>query len=1076
MRFPLLLAICCLSSVPAAAPADTLRSDFTRLPETVTKPWCYYYWIDDDVSKAGITKDLEAMRAAGIGTALIGNINPAGRDGKVPMLSEAWWDAMVHAVREGNRLGVDIGVFNCPGWSQSGGPWVDAERAMQYLVHTEARVSGGGKVRLTLPPAHPAMHDLHTIAFPAIPEEGRTLAGRAGRVSTTPVVFDARPLFDGDTATRVAFPRGRPTVSIGIDLEAALSPQGLRIHAASPFRAEATLFALVGGAERPLATFRVDRSNPSLITGPIPYGPVAVSLPGLRAEAFRIEFRDIKAPGPVLLSEIALTEAPVLERYVEKQLGRMHPTPLPLWNSYVWDPQREVGNRSLMVDTRQVVDLSGQVSAGGVLDWEAPAGEWTVMRVGMAPTGVRNHPAAPAATGFEVDKLDRDKVRAHFDNFVGALRQRIPEASRAALKYVVIDSYEVGSQNWSANYREHFRTRYGYDPLPYLPVLSGRVVGGTVASERFLWDLRRLVADDVADAYVGGLSASAHAAGMRLWLENYGHWGFPGEFLRYGGRSDLVSGEFWNEGTLGDIECKAASSAAHTYGKPMVSAEGFTASQYSFLRHPAMLKKRGDWSFTEGINHLVLHVYIHQPDDGRRPGSNAWFSTEFNRHNTWFGKMRGWTDYLRRCQLMLQQGRYAADVCYYIGEDAPIMTGGRVPEIPKGYAYDYVNAEVLLERMEVRDGRLTLPDGMSYGMMVLPPVRTMRPEVARRLLALVRAGARVFGSRPERSPSLQGQPAADRELLRIADTLWGNLYSRSGSHRVGMGTVFTGDALATAMLSSGLAPDVVLPEGCPLLWTHRSSEGREIFFLTNTSDREVACRPDFRVTGRQPQLWDPMTGETRMLRQYDSAGGRTQVTVRLEGHQSAFLVFESHPEASVPPGHPENFPQRRPIAAVDGPWSVRFTDMAGARPAPRRMEALQDLSTSADSAVAYLAGQVTYTTTFPRPAAIRPGEPVYLNLGEVAVMASVKVNGRSAGITWMRPQVLRVDPLLKPGVNTLEVEVSNLWRNRMMREKRLPADRRSLHWLYDDIVPTEKLHPSGLLGPVRLEGYVLPPA
>lgn len=1069
MRAPILAALCCLSMALPTPPVDTLRSDFTRLPETVTKPWCYYYWINDDVSKAGITKDLEAMRAAGIGTALIGNINPAGKDGKLPMLSEAWWDAMVHAVTEGARLGVDIGVFNCPGWSQSGGPWVDADKAMQHIVYAEARVKGGGKVRLSLPVPKEGFRDLHTLAFPSIPAEGRTLVGREGSVSTAPVGFDARAIFDGDTSTSVALPAGKSQVSVTISLKEGFSPKGLRVHASAAMRADVTVYGMIGGAERPLTSFVFDRSNPSLITGPIPFGPVAVSLPGLRAEALRVEFRNIKAPGKVLISELAFTEAPLLERYVEKQLGRMHPTPLPNWNSYIWEPQSDIHDRSLMVDTQRIVEVGGRYAADGSLEWEAPPGEWTILRMGMAPTGVHNHPAAPAATGYEVDKLDREKVKDHFNRFVGELRRRIPEESRSALKYVVMDSYEVGSQNWNQGYRQRFIRRYGYDPLPYLPVLSGRIVGGTAASDRFLWDLRRLVADDVADEYVGGLSASAHEAGMRLWLENYGHWGFPGEFLRYGGRSDLVSGEFWNEGTLGDIECKAASSAAHTYGKPMVSAEAFTASQYSFLRHPALLKKRGDWSFTEGVNHLVLHVYIHQPDDTRRPGTNAWFSTEFNRHNTWFGMARGWTDYLRRCQLMLQQGRYAADVCYYIGEDAPIMTGGRVPEIPKGFSYDYVNAEVLLERMTVRDGRLTLPDGMSYGLMVLPPVRTMRPEVARKLLSLVRAGARIFGPRPERSPSQQGQPLADWELSRTVDTLWGRLFSRTGMQPVGAGMVFTGDSLEPAIKACGLQPDVSLPEGCPLLWTHRSTERREIYFLTNTSAGEVACRPSFRISGPKPQLWDPMTGETRWLREYETADGRTQVPVRLEAHQSCFIVFESDPDPAIDTGYAVNFPRRMPMATLSKPWSVSFTDMADAKPAPQTLDSLRDLIESADSAVVYLAGRARYKTSFQQPATRKPGEPVYLNLGEVAVMASVRVNGQMAGISWMPPHVLRIDPFLKPGVNTLEVEVSNQWRNRMMREKRLPADRRTLYWIHDDIVPTEKLHPSGLIGPVTLE-------
>ena len=368
-----------------------------------------------------------------------------------------------------------------------------------------------------------------------------------------------------------------------------------------------------------------------------------------------------------------------LERFVEKQLGKMHPTPLPMWDTYLWPQQAEPDAPQLAVPPGEVVDLSDRLAADGTLRWDVPAGEWVILRTGMTPTGTKNAPASPEGQGLEVDKMNRQAAQTHFDAFIGQLLKRMPASERTAFKHVVADSYEMGSQNWTDGFGELFRERYGYDARRWLPVLTGRIVGSADQSNRFLWDLRRLVADRVAMDYVGGLRDVCHQHGLKLWLENYGHWGFPAEFLQYGGQADHISGEFWATGELGSIELRAASSASHIYGMPITSAEAFTGGPF-FVSTPWSLKRRGDWAVTEGINHFVLHVYIHQPSEDRRPGVNAWFGTEFNRHNTWFESSGTWIEYLRRSHFLLQQGRHVADVAYFIGEDAPKMTGVRQPE------------------------------------------------------------------------------------------------------------------------------------------------------------------------------------------------------------------------------------------------------------------------------------------------------------------------------------------------------------------------------------------------------------
>ncbi|MBP7937767.1 MAG: hypothetical protein KA354_24270, partial [Phycisphaerae bacterium] len=578
-----------------------------------------------------------------------------------------------------------------------------------------------------------------------------------------------------------------------------------------------------------------------------------------------------------------------LESYVEKQLGKMHPTPLPMWDTYLWNTQPEPGRPELVVPIHGVTDVSRHLRPDGSLSWEVPDGEWIILRIGMTPTGTRNAPASPEGQGLEIDKMNRRAAETHFRAFIGRVLDRIPAADRQAFRTVVADSYEMGSQNWTDGFAEVFRDRYGYDPIPWLPVLTGRLLGSADQSERFLWDLRRLVADHIAQDYVGGLRDLCHAHGLQLWLENYGHWGFPGEFLQYGGQSDRIGGEYWVDGDLGSIECRAASSAANTYGKPVVSAESFTGGP-PFRNSPSALKARGDWSFCEGVNHLVLHVYIQQPWEDRVPGINAWFGTEFNRHNTWFNASRTWIDYLRRCCFLLQQGTRVADVAYFIGEDTPKMTGLRKPELPPGHDFDYINAEVILDKCAAKDGRIVLPHGTSYRLLVLPELPTMRPAVVRKIAELVQAGATVLGPPPTRSPSMAGFPQCDADVRRVAAELWGNGdFQRPGERRAGQGRIIWGRTLQDIFTGTGLRSDFA--SGTRLRFTHRATQEGDIYFVANPRAEAVATTAAFRVTGRTPELWWPDSGRIERPAVYDDDGQCTRVAVHLGPHGSVFVVF-----------------------------------------------------------------------------------------------------------------------------------------------------------------------------------------
>ncbi|HEU4607651.1 MAG TPA: glycosyl hydrolase, partial [Chitinophagaceae bacterium] len=522
---------------------------------------------------------------------------------------------------------------------------------------------------------------------------------------------------------------------------------------------------------------------------------------------------------------------PRVESYSEKTLAKMHQTPLPMWDDYQWRRQPEVGSKKTIVDASKVIDITKYMSPDGTLSWNVPKGNWVILRTGMTVTGTVNSPASPEATGYEVDKMSKIHVEKHFNSYLGEIIKRIPAADRKCFKVVVEDSYETGGQNFTDDFLSAFKARYHYDPIPYLPVYNGIVVNSELSSDRFLWDMRRLVADKVAYDYVGGLREVSHKNGLTTWLENYGHWGFPSEFLMYGGQSDEIGGEFWSEGELGNIECRAASSCGHIYGKLKISAESNTCGGKAFSRYPAIIKQRGDRFFAEGINNTLLHVYISQPYEDKNPGMNAWFGNEFNRKNTWFSQIDSYLTYLKRVNFMLQQGKNVADVAYFIGEDAPKMTGVTDPALPIGYQFDYMNAEVIEKYMSVRDRLITLTGGAQYKLLVLPKMQTMRPEVLQKIEQLVKDGAVILGPAPLRSPSLQGQPATDKKLKSLAATLWGAVDGKKIKYRrYGKGMVLDGMSMIEALALINCIPDCKLPEDSTVVFGHRQMQDGDIYF------------------------------------------------------------------------------------------------------------------------------------------------------------------------------------------------------------------------------------------------------
>ena len=1010
-----------------------VESGFLDVPDSI-RVGCYWYWIADNISKEGVIKDLYAMKKAGITRAYIGNIGLSGTPfGKVKIFTPQWWDILHAALKTASKLDIEIGLFNSPGWSQSGGPWVKPSQSMRYLASIDTIVNGMQKIKWKLPVISDSSQLVKILAYPTKKEiysKSFALKGYNSKADTIDMMLDR------DAVIRSFFFTTRNYIWTNAELQ-----------------------AQVGNTFKTVRKFVIDRTKFQKLVGFDPYAPVALSLPGVRSSKFRLILsKPFQSHGDVE-AVVKLSSDQVVERYPEKSLAKMFQRPNPMWDAYMWPRLNWSHEKSPdVVNVDDVRDISAFLTSDSIVSWEAPKGRWTISAFLMKPTGITNNPATPDATGLEVDKMSKKHVADHFKAFLGEMLHRIPEEDRKSFRIAVLDSYEAGGQNWTDDMKERFERVYGYDPDPYLPVLDGVVVGNEDMSSRFLWDLRRLIADRIAKDYVGGLTEISHRYGLTTWLENYGHWGFPAEFLQYGGQSDEVGGEFWGTGDLGEIENRAASSSAHIYGKNRVWAESFTSRGPNFTHYPLELKQRIDKFFTQGINATILHVYIHQPYEDKTPGISAWFGSDFQRKNTWFGQLDLFTNYIRRANWMLQQGTYVADVAYFIGEDAPKMTGAKDdPALPYGYSFDYINAEVLLQKARVDNGYLVVPGGIKYKLLILPDEMSMRPEVLKKLSEFVKDGLAIYGNTPTYSPSLSNYPDADKEVSLLGQKMF-------ASNKFGKGSVYRRSvSINYALKDLGIKPDFYTSSDS-ILFIHRSLNDGEIYFLSNQSSKKANFEGSFRVKGGlKPELWNAITGEIRALPDFKLVDSRTVVPLQLDSNGSAFIVFRHRSRLGT---SVSNFPKEQRLITLNHAWRLKFQKDRRGPVNEVQLSSLIDWKDSPNDSIKYFSGEVTYKNVF--NVGSLPKGTLYLDLGNVMVMAKVRLNGKEIGGVWTTPYRLNITKSLKVGSNELEITVVNNWRNRLIGDQHMPPDKRGTWTTVNPWKKDSPLQPSGLLGPVEI--------
>ncbi len=1069
--------------------------------------------MNGNITEEGIKLDLEWMKRVGIGG--LQNFDaalatPKVVDKRLVYMTPEWKEAFRYAVEMADKLGLEVAIASSPGWSETGGPWVKPEQAMKKLVWTETSVPAGKTFSGTLPKPSSV-----TGPFQAVPyREDLPLPGAEEK---TP------PQFYSDAAVvayRLPGPgdanTGRPTITSSAGpIDASMLDdgdlvKGVKIPISSgdeggwlryEYSVPRTLYAVT--LSRPIVglfmpapplAFRFESSNDGQAFQAVtdfPFTRVAqqtVSFPPVSARYFRLKIEkaalaaaaDAFEPAPGVdfgffgammaspetdaeINEFVLHGSPRVNRFEEKAA-------FGLVNDYYAISSPPLSSKEVVAPA-DVVDLTTRMKADGSIEWTVPEGEWKILRLGYSLTGTTNHPATAEATGLEVDKLDAKAVKEYIDTYLGTYAGALgPQPfGHHGVKALLTDSIEVGAYNWTPDLLAQFKRLRGYDPTPFLPALTGVVIGSSEMSDEFLWDFRRTLAQLTAQSHYGRIAKSAHERGLTYYGESLeGTRVSIGDDMEMRQNADIPMSAMWTfspaRGPRSNyvIDIRGAASVAHVYGQNLVAAESMTSALVPWGFSPRNLKPIIDLEFALGVNRPVIHTSVHQPLVDKKPGLSLMiFGQYFNRNETWAEQAKPWVTYIARNAYLLQQGKFNADVAYFYGEEAPLAglygEGRSLPEdLPIGYGFDFVNSDVVLHRLSATNGVIQTPSGMHYRVLYLGgSSREMTLPVLRKLRDLVKAGAVVIGDRPTGSPSLADNPA---EFAAVADELWGK--------KIGTGKIVPGKNTNQVLASLGVAPDFETDktgQSTDVMFVHRHLPEAEIYFLSNRTEHPQTINATFRVIGKRPELWHSDTGRMEPA-SFRIENGRTTVPLALDGNGSLFVVFRqpaSELAGTVPSLKEEN------LATLDGSWDVRFTPKLGA-PEKVTFDQLSSWTDNTDPGVKYFSGTAAYLKSFEVPAAwLTGGQHLTLDLGDVRELAEVSLNGRSLGVAWHPPYKLDITSAVKSGTNTLEVKVTNLWVNRLIGDQQPGATKYTF-----TVMPTYKadapLRPSGLLGPVTV--------
>ena len=1089
-KFLLMAAACALAA--SGCTTGTVSDKESNLyeqfltPPQEARPRVWWHWMDGNITKDGIFKDLLWMNSVGIGG--FHHFDAGLRteqvvDKRLIYMQDDWKDAFRYAIGLADSLGMEMAVASAPGWSSTGGPWVKPENAMKKLTWRETVVEGGQKLTMKLPEAYDntgffqnswAAENSSEFYSPVPPEKYyEDIAVMAVKLAAADMAVDARvtssggqftieQLTDGDMTTKSFLPRDDKNGYAWIQYEYGAPVTVKAVSVVNcltrgewdgvPGKVSMHLQASDDGAEwRDVCA--------------VPYGRVyrqTVSFPAATAKYFRMTFDNPveemyysplymqPKPGTNVAELVLYTASKV--NHAEEKAGFGAP-----YDAAFYPTVEDTG----LPTAADVIDITDKVDADGLLSWDVPEGTWRIYRFGCSLTGKKNHPAPEEATGLEVDKLDAEAVRDYMTQYLDMYE----EASggmigERGLQYILIDSYEAGCETWTRKMKEEFEARRGYSLLPWLPVLTGQLLESAEKSEQFLWDWRKTLAELQAENLYGQVDRIVAERGLKTYYE--GHESarvFVADGMDVKKSADIPMAAIWTAGDNDDaynaFQCdiRESASVAHIYGQNLVASESFTAvgmPNFAYTYFPGNLKPVADRALSYGLNRFVIHESAHQPLDSKRPGVGLMlFGQWFNRHETWAGQAKPWMDYLARSSFMLQQGNYVADILYYYGEDNCVvgLFHDRLPEIPFGYSFDYASADVLLTQLSCKGGRLVTKTGMSYRVLVLDEnASSMSLPVLRRIAEFAKKGVTICGRKPERQPSLTGDKD---EFDKLVAEVWES----------GKKNVMEGKSAAEALAATGVTPDFSAGDNGSLRFLHRTLGGSEIYWVCNALPEARRLKATFRTSGLRPEIWHPETGLAEEA-SYCIKGDVTEVALDMVAHDAVFVVFSGKAEADevVLPERSETL-----LCRIESPWTVTFGEGKTAT-----FSQLASYTESTDPDIKYFSGTATYKNTLAiSQEALQEGR-VKLKLGEVNCIAEVSVGGVELGTLWKAPYDIDITEALKAGENNIEVRVTNLWVNRIIGDFQPGCKNPTTYQAYNFYNAKSQLIPSGLVGPVEV--------
>ncbi|MGN0201945.1 MAG: glycosyl hydrolase [Candidatus Cryptobacteroides sp.] len=1054
---PLLVSLCILSGLPLAAQqkiAPSLKeahrsfssrdkANFAE-PDELYYPETWFHFIDGNVTKEGIRKDLEAIKGAGLrGVQFFhgGNFGGTwpGIGDPIYCLSDRWTDLLGYTAKVADSLGLRFTMQVCPGWSMAGGPWISEENSMRGIVQTKVDVRGGQKF----------VHDFTL---------GEGLSSKERDYRDICVLGFPRPEGETDEAlfeleSPLFLPEGQSPWSVDVEFGSPTAVRSLEMNNAS---AMSHNYAYDPGCSVKVEAWLPDGRVETVLDSPVPMAawqiPTAsmtLALEEVCATKVRITISHIH---PALISKLRLSGAARKNGW-EMQAGRVL-YGIPRASEF------SVQSPDSYIDAERVLDLSDCMDSEGHFEWDAPEGDWCVLRVGNVNTCMKNGPAPAEAVGWECDKLTAEGADAVFDNYIGKYEQ---EAVHGLLEGMLLDSWECQTQTWCRGMEEAFKEYNGYELRPWIPALFGYVVGDQRQTAAFLRDWRELINHQLVENFYGRMAQRAHERGLSVQYETCGGDVYPCDPMEYFKYADVPMAEFWHHSTsecyVGSINFKPVrptASAGHIYGKTRVSAEAFTSFWLTWDEHFWQLKENANRHMAQGISHEVFHTYTHNPNaDTMVPGTSfgSNIGTPFLRGQTWWKHMPQFTRYLARCSYMLERGIPSMDVLWYLGDDMDHRPDQR-PDYMPGFNYDYCNRDVLLDRLKVRKGRLVTPEGLSYKVIWWPGADVISPETLEKMLSLVRKGAVLVTTRPRDASTLRRY---DSELFRCSfEELYGD-----GSDRVrnvGKGRVYLDTPIVDALHSEGYEEDV--RQGGDVDWLHRRTKGADWYFVAPKEGRGFEGSLDFRCCG-EVEIWNPADGSVRSAKA-ERHGKRTEVRLEMERAECCFVVFRHKlfPKQKAPKtGRCNEYD-------ISEGWTLSFPEGWGA-PESLALEALapwKDLDLS-DEGRAF-SGTATYSKNVPIESFSADSRYI-LDLGAVEMVAEVEVNGKRFEPLWTNPYSLDITSALKQGDNELEIKVTSTWFNRLVFDAGQEEGLRKT-WTIAGPSRNEALRPSGLLGPVRL--------